>query len=202
MNQRMTEEAQDPAQAEMKAAAGEVPLLSRRQWALLAGVGVASAAAGGGWAWWRGRPTAAEQDAGSAFWDRSFETPVGETLSMQSLRGKPLLVNFWATWCPPCVEEFPLLDAFYRENSAKGWQVLGVAVDRVESVQAFLRKTSVTFPVVMAGLGGTELGRSFGNQAGGLPFTVVLGADGTVAHRKMGQLTHQNLATWAVAGST
>ena len=53
----------------------------------------------------------------------------------------------------------------------------------------------------MAGLGGTELGRSFGNQAGGLPFTVVLGADGTVAHRKMGQITHQDLAAWAAAGS-
>jgi peroxiredoxin len=93
------------------------------------------------------------------------------------------------------------LDAFYRENAAKGWQVLGVAIDRVEAVQVFLRKTSVTFPVAMAGLGGTELGRSFGNQAGGLPFTVVLGADGTVAHRKMGQITHQDLAAWAAAGS-
>ena len=93
------------------------------------------------------------------------------------------------------------MDAFYRENSAKGWQVLGVAIDRVEAVQVFLRKTSVTFPVAMAGLGGTELGRSFGNQAGGLPFTVVLGADGAVAHRKMGQITHQDLAAWAAAGS-
>ena len=169
---------------------------------LLAAAALAGAA-GAGLAWWRYQPRgAADEPVPQGFWGLSLQTPEGATLELSRLQGKPLLLNFWATWCPPCVEEFPLLDAFYRENSAKGWQVLGVAVDRVESVQAFLRKTSVTFPVVMAGLGGTELGRSFGNQAGGLPFTVVLGADGTVAHRKMGQLTHQNLATWAVAGST
>ena len=140
--------------------------------------------------------------------ERTAETPTlqvktldGADYSLAAHRGKWVVVNFWATWCPPCVEELPLLDAFYRENSAKGWQVLGVAIDRVEAVQVFLRKTSVTFPVAMAGLGGTELGRTFGNQAGGLPFTVVLGADGTVAHRKMGQITHQDLATWAAAGS-
>ena len=145
--------------------------------------------------WFGGDP------APEGFWGLSLKTPEGAALDVAQFQGKPLLLNFWATWCPPCVEELPLLDAFYRENSAKGWQVLGVAIDRVEAVQVFLRKTSVTFPVAMAGLGGTELGRTFGNQAGGLPFTVVLGADGTVAHRKMGQITHQDLVTWAAAGS-
>ena len=200
MNQRMTEEAQDPAQAEMKAAAGEVPLLSRRQWALLAGVGVASAAAGGGWAWWRGRPTAAEQDAGSAFWDRSFETPVGETLSIQSLRGNPLLVNFWATWCPPCIAELPLLDGFYRENASKNWKVLGIAVDQLASVKGFLERSPVTFPVAMAGQGGIELARSLGNLHGGLPFSVLFGADGRILHRKMGQVTDGDLRAWQRLG--
>ena len=185
-----------------QAPAGPAAPSPARRGLLLAAAGLAGAA-GAGLAWWRYQPRGAAGDpVPQGFWGLSLQTPEGATLELSRLQGKPLLLNFWATWCPPCVEEFPLLDAFYRENSAKGWQVLGVAVDRVESVQAFLRKTSVTFPVVMAGLGGTELGRSLGNQAGGLPFTVVLGADGTVAHRKMGQLTHQNLATWAVAGST
>ena len=153
MNQRMTDEAQDPAQAELRASAGEASLLSRRQWVLLGGVGIASAAAGGGWAWWRSRPSAAEQDAGHAFWDRSFETPAGAHLSMRSLQGKPLLVNFWATWCPPCIAELPLLDSFYRENAAKNWQVLGIAVDQLASVKDFLARSPVAFPVAMAGQG-------------------------------------------------
>ena len=184
-----------------QAPAGPAPTSAGRRGLLLAAAGVAGAA-GAGLAWWRYQPHGSAGDpAPEGFWGLSLKTPEGAALDVAQFQGKPLLLNFWATWCPPCVEELPLLDAFYRENSAKGWQVLGVAIDRVEAVQVFLRKTSVTFPVAMAGLGGTELGRTFGNQAGGLPFTVVLGADGTVAHRKMGQITHQDLATWAAAGS-
>jgi thiol-disulfide isomerase/thioredoxin len=127
----------------------------------------------------------------------TFDTPTGEKLVMQSLRGKPLLVNFWATWCAPCIEEMPLLDRFYRENLAKSWQVLGLAIDQVEPVNRFLKKAPVSYPVGMAGLQGTDLGRSLGNSVGGLPFTVVFGAAGTVLRRKIGQLTPADLQQWA-----
>ena len=184
-----------------QAPAGPAAPSPARRGLLLAAAGLAGAA-GAGLAWWRYQPRGAAGGAvPEGFWGLSLKTPEGAALELAQFQGKPLLLNFWATWCPPCVEELPLLDTFYRENTAKGWQVLGVAIDRVEAVQIFLRKTSVTFPVAMAGLGGTELGRSFGNQAGGLPFTVVLGADGAVVHRKMGQVTHQDLTAWVVAGS-
>ena len=116
---------------------------------------------------------------------------------MKSMAGKPLLLNFWATWCPPCVEELPLLNDFYLKNKAKGWQVLGLAVDKLQPVQAFLQKSPLEFPVGMAGLAGTELTRSMGNPAGGLPFTVILGADGSMLHRKMGRVTPEELLVWA-----
>lgn len=200
MNQRMTEETDAAAQVEEDATAGQGPLLSRRQWAVVAGVALGSAVAGGGWAWWRGRPTSAEQDAGRAFWERSFETPAGGHLSMQSLQGKPLLVNFWATWCPPCIAELPLLDGFYRENAAKNWQVLGIAVDQLASVKDFLARSPVAFPVAMAGQGGIALARSLGNLHGGLPFSVLFGADQRILHRKMGQVTERDLKAWAGLG--
>ena len=181
--------------------AGPAPASAGRRGLLLAAAGLAGAA-GAGLAWWRYQPHGAAGDpVPEGFWGLSLKTPEGAALDVARFQGKPLLLNFWATWCPPCVEELPLLDVFFRENSAKGWWVLGVAVDRVEAVQTFLRKTPVTFPVAMAGLGGADLGRAFGNQAGGLPFSVVLGADGSVAHRKMGQITHQDLAAWVAAGS-
>lgn len=120
----------------------------------------------------------------------------GQRWTSASLKGRAVVLNFWATWCPPCVEEMPLLDAFFRENSAKGLNVLGLAIDQAPAVQRFLARAPVAFPVAMGGLEGSELGRSLGNTTGGLPFSVLLGADGSIRQRKMGQLTPEILAQW------
>ncbi|MBI2769880.1 MAG: TlpA family protein disulfide reductase [Burkholderiales bacterium] len=165
---------------------------------LYAGVAGAAAAAGAGLAWWRaGEAPAPSPDGLDAFWPLSFDTPAGAPLAMQSFRGRPLLINFWATWCPPCVEELPLIDGFYRQNSSKSWQVLGLAIDQPSSVRSFLQKTPVTFPIALAGLGGTELGKSLGNLTGGLPFTVLVSASGAVLHRRMGRVSPADLQQWA-----
>ncbi len=171
-----------------------------RRRALVAGVAAVAALGGAGLAWRKFEPrevaTGTLGDAGT-LWSQTFEKPGGGALVMRSLQGKPLLLNFWATWCPPCVEELPLLDRFYRENSAKGWQVVGLAIDQPSAVRSFLQKIPLSFPVGMAGLGGTELGRSLGNQGGGLPFSVVLGSQGAVLHRKMGRVSAADLTLWA-----
>jgi thiol-disulfide isomerase/thioredoxin len=127
------------------------------------------------------------------FWSLQWNTPDGTPLSMQSFQGRPLLVNFWATWCPPCVEELPLINAFYQQNKGNGWQVLGLAVDKVSQVKAFLTKVPLAFPVGMAGLGGTELSRTLGNVGGGLPFTFALDRSGSIVQRKMGQVSADDL---------
>jgi thiol-disulfide isomerase/thioredoxin len=168
---------------------------SIRRALLVAGVAGVAALAGAGVALWR-RQQAGAEAAAAAIWPMSFDTPGGTALAMNSLRGKPLVVNFWATWCPPCIEELPLLDAFYRENSAKGWQVIGLAIDQPSAVRAFLKKTPVSFPVGFAGFGGTELGTALGNMSGGLPFTVVFGSSGDIAQRRMGRLNPADLAHW------
>lgn len=170
---------------------------SRRRW-LLGGVAGAAALAGVGLAWRNYQPQPMAPSAESGLWSLEFSTPDGSRLSMAALRGKPLLLNFWAPWCPPCVEELPLLSGFYSENSASGWQVLGLAVDQLDPVQRFLAKSPVTFPVAMAGMPGIDISKSFGNLSGALPFTVVLGSDGLVAHRKMGKVTPDDLRAWAL----
>jgi thiol-disulfide isomerase/thioredoxin len=176
---------------------GEVRTLTNRRRLLYGAVAVAAAAAGAGLAWWRHTPGEASSDATTTLWNSSFDTPQGTQLAMQAFRGKPLLLNFWATWCPPCIEELPMIDAFYRQNASKNWQVLGLAIDQPSAVRTFLARTPVSFPIGLAGLEGTELGKSLGNASGGLPFTVVLSADGRLLHRKMGRLTDADLAAWS-----
>lgn len=153
-------------------------------------------AAGAGLAFGRWRHGLAEADraAADAFWASRFDRLDGSGLSANEFRGRPLLLNFWATWCPPCVHELPLLNSFFREKKSKGWQLLAVAIDKNDAVARFLERTPLDFSVAMAGIAGTNLPRSLGNASGGLPFTVVFAADGTIVHRKMGQLTPADLA--------
>ena len=168
-------------------------LLERRGF-LYAGVAAAAGLAGAGLAWWRLAPGEMVDGAVGSLWGMDFQTPAGGTLAMASLREKPLLINFWATWCPPCVEELPLLDAFYSQNKSNGWQVVGLAIDQPTPVRQWLQKKPLRFPVGLAGLQGTELGKSLGNAAGGLPFTVILDAKGHLIRRKMGKLEAADLS--------
>ncbi|WP_077001149.1 TlpA disulfide reductase family protein [Variovorax sp. KK3] len=171
------------------------PTPTRRNW-LVGGVAAAAAVAGLGGALWQTRSDAAGTKLGSDFWDQRFDRPEGGELVFTQLRGKPLLVNFWATWCPPCVEEMPMIDAFFRENSANGWQVVGLAIDQPTSVRKFLAKTPVNYPIGLAGLQGTEMVKNLGNTAGGLPFSLVVDAGGAVVARKMGKIEPADLQTW------
>ncbi|WP_066266946.1 TlpA family protein disulfide reductase [Hydrogenophaga palleronii] len=166
----------------------------------MAGVAVAAGGAGALLATRRLQLQPVMSEAEAAFWAGAFEGPNGEAVRVADFRGKPLLVNFWATWCPPCVHELPLLNAFHETNRAKGWQVLGLAVDQPSAVRSFLQKLPLNFTVGMAGFAGTELSRSLGNPSGGLPYTVVFDASGALVHRKIGQVSEEDLAQWAQLG--
>lgn len=169
-----------------------------RRTAMYAGVAALAAVAGAGVAWRRQAVGDFAPEVLNAFWAAEFDTPTGTALPMKGFKGRPLVINFWATWCTPCVEEMPLIDNFFRQNESKGWQVLGLAIDQPSRVRQFLTQFPVSYAIGLAGLTGTDLAKQLGNEVGGLPFTVVLDAQGQLIQRKVGKLTADEVKNWAV----
>jgi thiol-disulfide isomerase/thioredoxin len=171
--------------------------MKRRTW-LLAAAAATGVAGGAGVAAWRMRGSEAVADEGIApdLWSMSFERLDGTSLDMRSLRGRPLLLNFWATWCAPCVTELPLLDAFAREHAAR-WNVLALAVDRPDPVRRFAAERALQLPMALAGVEGLELSRALGNRMSALPFSLALDSRGRVVQRRLGSLEPAHLKEWA-----
>jgi thiol-disulfide isomerase/thioredoxin len=166
-----------------------------RRGLLIGGVGAAAAVAGVGGALWQSRMAELQPDA--SFWSLRFERPEGGEVVTAGLRGQAFLLNFWATWCAPCVAEMPLLDKFHQAHRARGLQVVGLAVDSPTPVRSFLKNRPVSFAVGLAGLDGVELARSLGNGTGALPFSVLFDGGGQVVKHKLGALHPEDLSAWA-----
>jgi len=170
----------------------------------LYGAAGVAAMAGGGWAAWRAssRRVPSRQAGGAglaglpedvrAVYALELPDAAGRSHAVAGYRGKPLVVNFWATWCPPCVKEMPDLDALHKRYAQV--QFLGIGIDTAANIRQFSEKIPVGYPLLVAGPSGIELLRRLGNPAGGLPFTVVFDAQGQVARRILGQVQPDDLA--------
>jgi thiol-disulfide isomerase/thioredoxin len=176
----------------------------KRRNLVVVGAGAVAAAAGVGWQLKRdGQPevaaaaVAAASSPEDALWQAKFTQPDGQVLEMASWRGKPIVLNFWATWCPPCLKEMPEIDRFAKQFVSQGGRVLGLAVDNPSAVTAYLARTPVSYAIGLAGFDGTELSRQLGNNNGGLPFTVAIHRSGRVAHRRLGETSFKELTAWA-----
>lgn len=169
---------------------------TRRGW-----LGWAAAAAGlgaAGLAAWRFGAGHSVPQPPADWWSQRLAPPQGDgTVALSTFRGKPLVLNFWATWCPPCIRELPLLDAFYQQHRQNGLQMLGIAVDQPEAVMRFLRQRPLDFPVLLAGDAGMGLALPLGNNRIALPFSVLFNADGEALEHRLGEIDQNTLARWA-----
>jgi thiol-disulfide isomerase/thioredoxin len=173
----------------------------RRVW-LAAGVAAVAASAGVAWQLRTGQAPIAGSDPpsrgpASDIWQQRFPQPGGAELVVSSVRGRPLVLNFWASWCAPCVKEMPELDRFHRNFATHGWQVVGLAIDNEAEVVQFLDRIRVGFPVALAGVAGIDLMKSFGNDKEVLPFTMVFDRHGSPVRRHVGETNYQQLEDWA-----
>ncbi|MBC3884219.1 TlpA family protein disulfide reductase [Undibacterium griseum] len=133
-------------------------------------------------------PDTPESSAVRQVMSKKFPDSNGLRQSLSSWKNQLLVVNFWATWCAPCVQEMPELSALQHELSGKPVQIVGLGIDSPSNISEFAKKYSISYPLLVAGLEGSELSRQLGNLAGGLPFTVLITPDGKVAKSYLGRL--------------
>ncbi|MCP5149848.1 MAG: TlpA family protein disulfide reductase [Ectothiorhodospiraceae bacterium] len=123
-----------------------------------------------------------------------FRDQDGRERSLADWAGRPVLVNFWATWCPPCLTEIPLLVRTQAHEGENGLQVVGIALDEAEPVARFWAEHGVNYPTASGAEVVLDLLRRFGGTQGALPFTALVGADGRIVTRHTGILDESSLA--------
>ena len=141
-----------------------------------------------------GPPTPAQIDATLKQWLHTARLPdaQGQIRPLADFRQRPLLINFWATWCPPCIEEMPELSDLYRELSQAAppqrVEFLGIAIDSAPKVAEFAQRRQITYPLLVAGAGALDLVLALGNTSGGLPFSLFVDEQDRVAQQHLGRL--------------
>lgn len=121
----------------------------------------------------------------------------GHPVDLARFRGRPLLINVWASWCGPCVEEMPALTAFADAQGDSGVQVLGLALDTPEGVRDFLTRIPVTYPIVLDTPGPADASVRLGNAQGLLPYSVLVDAEGRIVKQKLGPFSAGEIEAWA-----
>ncbi len=122
----------------------------------------------------------------------------GERIALPAdYAGRPLLLNFWASWCAPCVKEMPELDRFAQTQGADGVQVVGIALEDAEAVRAFLARIPVTYPILLDTPGPADSSVQVGNAMGVLPYSVLIGADGRILRQRAGPFDPSELDDFA-----
>jgi len=130
----------------------------------------------------------------SAFYAQRLRDGVGTERNLADLRGKVVVVNFWATWCAPCVEEIPMFSKVHAEQD--GVAFVGLGIDSPGNVTGFNARFKPSYPLLVAGASGTELARALGDDSGALPFTVLLDREGRVVQSHLGKVDEATLRVW------
>lgn len=166
----------------------------RLQFLLVLVVAVLAAAAG----WWLGQdrrlppptplpPGTEVLGIGDAAPAITLPDPEGQAVLVLPRPGRRVLINFWASWCPPCVKEMPLLDAFAAAQAAQGIDVVGIALEDPGPVRDFLRAHPVGYAIGISQVRHVDLSTRLGNARGVLPYTVLIGRDGRIEKTKLGE---------------
>lgn len=174
-----------------------------RQYLVMAGVGLLAAAGGYFAAQRMDAPAGAaavpqatvspETLVGQRRPDFELSGADGQPVTAADFDGRAVLLNFWATWCTPCVEEMPMLARLRADHADRGLQVVGIAVDEPERARAFAADLGLDYPLAFGAGEAMLIGRRYGNASGMLPYSVLVDADGIVRWTHLGALSREQL---------
>ncbi len=159
--------------------------MSGARWAVF---GLVGALAGGGGYWLQhAQEGAAVAATPASVLDASFKDLAGQPQRLDAWQGKLLVLNFWATWCPPCVKEMPACMRLQQKYGTQGLQFVGIALDTREEVAKFVADHRIDFPILAGEEDVAVYMQRLGNGNGALPFTVVFDPSGAVRHTHQGE---------------
>ena len=167
--------------------------MNRRQWIIIIAMSLLALLAGVLTSQWIYKTGLASDPAVKAFLANSWQSPDGKPVDSQKWQGKVLVVNFWASWCPPCVEEMPTLDRLQQEFLQQNVLFVGIGIDSPSNIREFLTKTPVNYPIVIGGLEGSNLSKQLGNSQGALPYTIIINAKGKATYSKLGKISEDDV---------
>jgi len=142
---------------------------------------------------WISKTELASEPAIKAFFANPWKTPDGKVVNSADWQGKVLVVNFWASWCPPCVEEMPTLDLLQKSFLQENVLFVGIGIDSPSNIREFLKSTPVSYPILIGGLEGSNLSKQMGNSQGALPYTVIINSKGKATYTKLGKISEEEL---------
>lgn len=128
----------------------------------------------------------------------SATTPDGKPQALAQWQGKIVVVNYWATWCPPCREEMPALTRLSRKFGDKGVQFVGIAIDSVDNVQKFIKSpagsaAAAAYPLLVGATDALEQSKALGNERQSLPFTIIIDRQGRHYYSRIGAIDESRL---------
>ena len=167
------------------------PMLQKTLWAVLIGIGLALGLYIGGQQQDSSLPEAPA--AGSLVEQTNIKDLDGKLRNLGEWSGKLMVVNFWATWCPPCRREIPGFVDLQNQYGDQGLQFIGIAIDDAAKVRSFADEYPINYPLLVGQDDATRAGIAFGNDLGALPYTVVIDQDQRIIYRRAGELPKSTL---------
>ncbi|MBU3549803.1 TlpA disulfide reductase family protein [Polynucleobacter sp. MWH-Berg-3C6] len=167
--------------------------MNRRQLITICGISLIALLGGIFTSQWISKTGLASEPSVKAFFANPWQTPDGKAANSAEWQGKVLVVNFWASWCPPCVEEMPTLDLLQQEYLQQNVLFVGIGIDSPSNIREFLKSTPVSYPILIGGLEGSNLSKQMGNTQGALPYTVIIDTKGKSTYTKLGKISEDEL---------